>query len=1323
MEKNISLYISEKMTFKQIKNINNRWNLENNLFFFLFNKEKELELERLKLEEKYIAKNLKVNKLDINNQLKEKLVLKKLEIDKKFNFREFMSKLEIIYKDYTNIKTKRENTLVSNTFSTKNKNNIDYPGYHTINQDYLKIIKNNKWSEKLEHLNLSPKAREKFLERSELKSLRKGYNQFLNPYYFFPKNYNEKNAQGQLRHWTSSIYNYNKNDKTRYVHSDLYVTKLLETFFNVDSIYRKNPWNKKLLSDGFKYNMSKILISNYYTILENTSFKVNSYIKNLTYLPLKFLKSIWYSNHIIWYVLLKLAREVNHTETRLLFKKNTLISLKNKIILSKPLFRHTSHSLIIDLFIYKNKTYKREKLKNIIYVRSIYKYLLGMYTNYPQKIRETLFRPRFFYINLIEPRISYYYRGIVKYYAQLLPKNNNFILVTLIILFLKNIRNWTTKSEDDLKGYIENRNIFSFYFKEKKNPVLAKVNLELGNGDEEKVKKNKFSKSKSRYLVVKNYLKELTKKSNITLDLKLLTLWSKEGLTNIKEDENIKDSKKRIKKFSPNKFSYSQFKRMNMYTNKKGRKVSKNMLKKRLMNFFLYSHTQKHNTIPVKEPKIINNKKQGRLLENENNVKIKQKKYTESYNYGLFNEKNIDSNKDINHPSYLLTEKTINPVNKILSFKRFYLADFNKEINNNFNLLSFDKLKNFKEEEMKKREISEINWLNREKLKLIKNKDYSLKNNPWWNKNIKYDDVIFKSKALWSVFNSSLIEVILQTLNSSKDDYTKTSDGLNIILEKFRNLSFSGGDFWYLMYSLSYLKNEFYNVNRDILISDPKYLIINEDEENKSLSWDNKNLGSKLGYSEETFRPYYRYMIPLLILKTFNQLLINLGYRNFPYLEYFKSKSEKNVFRNNIYILYNFVVVKTLLDLFHFSYRSLVRIKPSSKYYFINKFKGYISKLQKMTYLGWLDTLKRIKHLNETGDIILNEYDTSLKKIFKQLSYSVQEERKWKILNSFVLYFEDILYVIYGKGVILRIWPLKKYILSSYILTKRIMILIQWRNLFLSNNSMYRKIMTKLVDSVRLNYLKKSYNLYLLNRKAWPSFVKDYFNDKKGLSFTHLEYFNRWEEKNYVFSSYIFDTRDFNSSNFINEKKNIILNKWLENYDSISKRRRIWRYLARLYDTTYLNLIKGSDITGIKFKLVGRTQFSRSNQRSYYKTSLFGLFKSPSHYSNWLIKPVTPYLPLYRGCIKANVDSNVRPIRSSNGTISVKVWIISFMTTDIEELLLHLLRIKELHNILSRKYLIFPDVINKHHLNLKVRRYTKYKHKYKNIKKIIKKIK
>jgi hypothetical protein len=1305
--------------FKQIKRIENKWNtkkkgnIDNNFFFYTNEKEKELEDQWLKLEEYHIAKKMKVNSLKLNNQLRERLKPNQLEIDIKFNFQKVLKNARILYKDYINIKTKRENTLSSNTFN--NKNNIDYPGYHSLDQDYLKIAKKNKYRlpEKLRHLNLDMKSNINFTERSELLNIRKGSNQFLNPYYFFPRNYNEKNAQGQLRHWTSSIYNHNKKDGVLFLHLDRYVTKLLEAFFNVNSIKRKNPWNKILLSGGFKFRFTKILFIDLYTIMENTSLKMNSFLDSSTYihLPIDYVKSAWYMSQLWWKVILKYARKWNITANQLLFQKKSLIPLKNKIILSKPLFRHTSYNLIIDLFLYKSKTYKREKLKNILYVRSIYKYLLGMYTNYPEKIRETLNRPRVFYLSLIEPRIYYYYKGIVKFYAQLLPKNNHFYIISLILSFLKTIRNLTTKNNKDLFNYINNRELFTLSLN-KIDPIKLiafKEELARRKREEEKRRKNKFSKSKSRYLIIKNYLKELNRKSKIPLDLKLLTLWSKEGLAGRTEDIKDEGINNRIKKFSPDKFSYSQYKIMNMYTKKRGRKVSKNMLKKRLMNFFLYSQTQKQNTMSIKEPKIINNKiKKSKLIYKKKDIrqnfiaKSKVLKKDNNINY------NYTSSSFTPLPSLLIEKKR----NKILSFNHLYLNDsFNKERNNNFYLLNVDSLinknvNNDKVNNNNKREILEINWLNKEKLKLIRNKNYS----QWLNKNMKYDEIINKSKVLWSVFNSSLLEIIIQTFDRSSYFHKNNSEGLNNFLEKFRYLSYSGGDYWYLMYSIGYIKSEFYKVNRDVLITDQKYLIINEDENNldylgkenlklkdKTLFSNTKYLGHKLGYSEKTFRPYYRYMIPLLILKTFNQLLLSLGYKNFSYLAYFKSKAEENAISNNIYVLFNFVMVKTLLDLFFFSYRSLVRIKPSSKYYYINKIKLLRSQIQKLTYKRWTDAMKRIKRLYETSDVILHRYDGSINKMVRQFWYSVQEERKWKILNSFVLYFEDILYVIYGKWVIIRIWPLKKYILSSYILTKRIMLLIQWRNLFVSNNSMYKKLISKLVKTIKFNYLKKSYDLYLLNRRKWPSSMIDYFRDKKGLNFTNLEYFNEEKEKNYVFNSYVFDTKDFNSNNYINEKRDrfiknlrIKLKLWEKTMGYFKRRKLRMKLIKRWFNRAYLSLLKGSDISGIKFKLEGRTQFSKSNQRSYYKTSLFGLFKSPSHFSKRLPRPLTPFMPLYRGYIKANVDSHVRPMISKNGTLSVKVWIMSFMTTDIEELLLHLLRIKELYNILLTKFLTLP---------------------------------
>jgi hypothetical protein len=91
------------------------------------------------------------------------------------------------------------------------------------------------------------------------------------------------------------------------------------------------------------------------------------------------------------------------------------------------------------------------------------------------------------------------------------------------------------------------------------------------------------------------------------------------------------------------------------------------------------------------------------------------------------------------------------------------------------------------------------------------------------------------------------------------------------------------------------------------------------------------------------------------------------------------------------------------------------------------------------------------------------------------------------------------------------------------------------------------------------------------------------------------------------------------------------------------------------YNKLYLSLKKNSDITGIKFKLVGRTRFSRSNQRSLRKISLYGNFMSPHHSSLVLSKPITPFIPVVRGYLKGHIDSNLAISRSSSGSFSIKI--------------------------------------------------------------------
>jgi len=118
-------------------------------------------------------------------------------------------------------------------------------------------------------------------------------------------------------------------------------------------------------------------------------------------------------------------------------KKKNYIRKLDKIFISKPIFKHTSFNLIIDLFVYNNKTNKLQKFENILSRRILYKYIYSMYINYSKKIKETLNRPRFFYLNIIEPKTFNYYSNIVKFYENILITSNKGKMFYLCLLMLK----------------------------------------------------------------------------------------------------------------------------------------------------------------------------------------------------------------------------------------------------------------------------------------------------------------------------------------------------------------------------------------------------------------------------------------------------------------------------------------------------------------------------------------------------------------------------------------------------------------------------------------------------------------------------------------------------------------------------------------------------------------------------------------------------------------------------------------------------------------------------------------------------------------------
>jgi hypothetical protein len=181
-------------TFKQIKMIEDRFNVydsEKNLFFLLNLEEREIEKEKLKSKSN--------RKLSI--QLEKELRQRKKDVQEKYNFsvERHKKRLDIEYKNYINNKIKRENTIDLNMFLKNNyKKDFLYSRSSSNNQDYLNLMRRDK--EKFKHLKLKSKGNIAFLGQVNNIELRKGSNQFLKPYYFFPRKYNEKNMTSSLKH-------------------------------------------------------------------------------------------------------------------------------------------------------------------------------------------------------------------------------------------------------------------------------------------------------------------------------------------------------------------------------------------------------------------------------------------------------------------------------------------------------------------------------------------------------------------------------------------------------------------------------------------------------------------------------------------------------------------------------------------------------------------------------------------------------------------------------------------------------------------------------------------------------------------------------------------------------------------------------------------------------------------------------------------------------------------------------------------------------------------------------------------------------------------
>ena len=1431
----------------------------------------------------WVPKNMKIKVLG-EKKVDSSLFLPLIEyksLDKKWiiGYREkskeiVLSRLNNRYKLYIEMLKIQDNLNNANIYlSDNNEGYLSKDLYLNIIKDKNKVIKlfNENLSIEDSHYLSRKYIRKNILEENynDLVS-RKISNNLLLPHYFFTGRFNEKSMPSQNRSWINSVYIFLKKEKSTIKHIDIYTGKLLKLFFSLKHIKIRRIWNSTLFN-VYKIVPHIFIIKYMNRMIRYTSPRSTWSLSKVSNYPSVILTMTWLQKQIRYASILnKYIRS----------RKNTLFGLykpklqayyrkRRRGWLSKPLFKHTSYNLVIDLFIFNNKKNNIRKFSNIIYRRALYKYMYSMYVDNMSKVRKTLNRPRFFYINLIEPKTYNYYSNIVKVYENLLIKNSkvHFLLVSLLIIkwnhirknyiqFIKNnnffsilsqfigIKNKnnlflnyfslnkgvlynnekisstsTTNSLNILTKGIEKKNnliqfdisnkivfkrrLFNknkneinkkkeFFFLNKNNEIKRKniINIEMydlnknlfiqkiHNKDQNKKKKNTIGR-KPKYLKLRKYLLNLERKSIVSPDLSKLTIWSRKGLGKA----IINNKEKKISKiYRHNKYSLEEFKKKIYYAKgKTKRKIAPSLWKAKLMNFYLLSKNQKKDTNPNRnfinykenelyryvqhKPKIKDNIKNKVIInervlnKDKNDVNFKDSNnlnilINKKEEMNSFNEKDINliktgvdkiklnkykkdstlfKNIIYNKKEYLKNILNLNKGKKNILyglFKQFYILEGKKStylesISNKKRILFY----------INPNSISDLN--NDNLLSEKKNESFRI---------VYTNRIKGNSKNLWDSLDFSIINILSNVfMNNNKENNWIRLSSYNNLFNKLNNVVINN-DILYL----DIVKKEFYNVNRDVILSKVTQEIpnnidtttntykftknylhnnlvfnfiinnkidqeINKDKDILGINiWPshikdngrNNYLKYKFEYNEDVFKPYYRYMLPLFIYESYRSFLSYLGY---PYL---KEKKKTSFFFNINWVksdnlrIFNFIIVRTLLDLLRYNYRSLVKVKP--KYYYLNTIRYYGAKIRRLQFNTWIASVKYIKRLRKTPRHFWKRYNRLASLYYGRIIQSAELNTKRQILLPFVIYFEDLLYIIYGKWAIIRLWPIKRYYLNSYILAERIMIMLVIRRNKWNAIKEYRKSARKLISIFRWFQIKKAYDYINEYNTRWPDSLinnmKD-SNSRHSLNYNKLEFFNKKLEKRQMLSIYPIEKKDLKNYlstvnvhyvqtmyNYIEKlsKLTTIKRMFLKNEGKLKAQVYVRHWLKPL--STYIFTMKqGTDITGIKFRLGGRTGVSASNARRFKKFYFFGNLIGPRHYNKRTRKTTNLTNPILRNTIKSNIDYAYSVGVNRNGCITLKIWLSSLFSSDMQELLLYLMGIKYLYNQLISRYYIVPS--------------------------------
>lgn len=629
-------------------------------------------------------------------------------------------------------------------------------------------------------------------------------------------------------------------------------------------------------------------------------------------------------------------------------------------------------------------------------------------------------------------------------------------------------------------------------------------------------------------------------------------------------------------------------------------------------------------------------------------------------------------------------------------------------------------------------------------LSIIRRKRYySIYNKNFILPKVIEDKNFLSSKILWDNLDYSIMGLLDNIYMYNKEKKSQLNwSSYNNLFNKIKNIVINNDIFY-----LEIIKREFYNVNRDVILPKAKYDIpdsyinikntykymndyldnkyilkyklntkgyFNENENSFNVNiWPNylgsinersNNLKDNGEYNESIFKPYYRYMIPILIYQSYKSFMSYLGYNNIFKFNKISFFSKIHWIKSNNLTIFNFVVVRTLLDLLHYNYRSLIRVKP--KYYYLNTVRYYGAKIRRLQFNTWIASVKYIKRLRKTPRHFWRRYNKIASLYYGRIVQSAELNTKRKILLPFIIYFEDLLYIIYGKWAILRLWPIKRYYLNSYILAERIMLTLVIRRKKWNAIKQYRKSARKLISIFRWFQIKKSYDYINEYNTRWPHNLINVMNDNHSrhyLNYSQLEFFNDKLEKHQILNTYPIEKnylKGYLSSvnnhyihvfyNYLEKLNHWVQPKYLLLNDEGKLDSKIYvRYWLKPLNTYIFTLKQGIDITGIRFRLGGRTGISASNARRFKKFYFFGNLVGARHYNKRRRKTTSLTNPVLRNTIKSNIDYGYSVGVNRNGCITLKIWLSSLFSSDIHELLLHLLRVKYLYTqLINRFYLV-----------------------------------